>query len=83
MFVQDTFDFSQFGVGHTPQGGIPDIFVDIRVGFQVDFELPVGTWFLAVRCAEIEVSVVVLWEECGRVYLWTFEYFFDDCELRL
>ena len=57
--------------------------MDIRVGFQVDLELLVGTWFLAVRRAEIEVIVVVFWEECARVYLWAFEYLFVDCEVRL
>ena len=81
MFVQDTFDFSQFSVGHTPQGGIPDIYVDIRVGFQIDFELLVGTWFLAVRCAEIEVIEVVIWEDFARVYLWVSKYLFVYCEI--
>ena len=83
MFLQDTFDFSQFGVRHTPKGGIPDIFVDIRVGFQVDLKLAIGTWFLVVRCAEIEVLVVVFWEERARVYLWAFKHLFIDCEVLL
>ena len=83
VFVQDTFDFSQFGVRHMPQGGVPDIYVDICVEFQVNFELPVGTWFLVVRCAEIEVIVIGFWGECARVYLWTFEYLFVDCKVHL
>ena len=57
--------------------------MDVCVGFQVDLELPVGTWFLAVRCAEIEIVVVVLWKECPRVHLWAFEYLFVDGEVRL
>ena len=59
------------------------MFVDIRVGFQVDLELPVVTWFLAVRWAEIEIVVVVLWKECARVFLRAFEYLFVDGEVRL
>src|SRR5437660_11147648 len=45
-------------------------------GFQVDLELPVVTWFLALRCAETEVIVVVLWVAWPSVYLWLFRYFF-------
>ena len=66
-----------------PQGGLPNILVDIRVWFQVDFELPVGTWFLVVRCAEIQEIVEVFWEECARVYLLVFKYLFDDRAVRL
>ena len=63
--------------------GIPYIFVDIPVGFQGDLKLAIATWFLAVRCAEIEVLVVVFWEESARVYLLAFEHLFVDCEVRL
>ena len=83
MFVQDTFDFPEFGVGHTPQRGVSNIFMYVRVGLQVDLELPVGMWFLAVRCAEVEVVMVVLWKERAGVYLGAFEYVFIDCEVRL
>ena len=57
--------------------------MDVRVRCEVDLELPVGAWLLAVRCAEIEIVVVVLWRECTRVYLWVFEYLFVDGEVRL
>ena len=57
--------------------------MDVCVRFQVYLELLVGTWFLAVRCAEIEVVKVVLWKECVRVYLWAFENLFVDCEVPL
>ena len=52
-------------------------------GFQVHFELPVGTCFLAVQCVEVEVIVVVFREKCARVYLWAFKYLLVDCEVRL
>ena len=66
-----------------PQGGVSNVFVDVYVAFKVDLELPVGAWFLVVRCVEIEIVVVVLWKECARVYLWAFEYLFVDGEVRL
>ena len=78
MFLSDKFDFSKFGVGLAPQGGVAIIIVDVRVRFQVDLELPVASWFAAVRCAEIEIVVVVLREQCARVYLWALEYLFVD-----
>ena len=57
--------------------------MDVRVGLQVDLELPVGAWFLAVRCGEIAIVVVVLWKKCVMVYLWAFEYLFVDGEFHL